>query len=83
MKKAIFWIFRTDDGRTKFSPQARPQVLMQALDLTEEQTHRILQPQSTAKMLPFWQTIRLYQSVYARLGSGRGRAGEKARRSTH
>ena len=65
------------------APQARPQLLMQALDLTEEQTHRILQPQSTAKMLPFWQTIRLYQRVYARLGSRRGVAGANSRRSTH
>jgi len=65
------------------APQARPQLLMHALDLTEEQAHRILQPQSTAKMLPFWQTIRLYQRVYARFGSRRGAAGANPRRSTH
>ena len=63
--------------------QARPQLLIHAFGLTEEQTQRILQPQAGAKMLPFWQTIRLYQSVYARLGSGRGRAGEKPRRATN
>ena len=62
---------------------ARPQLLIDALGLTEEQAHRILQPQSAAKMLPFWQTIRLYQRVYARLGSGRGVAGDNRRRSTN
>jgi len=59
--------------------QARPQLLVHALGLTNEQAQRVLQPQTDTKMLHFWQTIRLYQRVYAQLGSGHGMVGSRRR----
>ena len=59
--------------------QARPELLIHALGLTEEQAQRILQPQTGGKMLHVWQTIRLYQRVYSLLGSSPGAAGARLR----
>ena len=48
---------------------ARAAYLIDMLGLTPEQAQRILQPQRGARMLQFLHTIRLYQSVYARLAT--------------
>ncbi len=59
--------------------EARPELLIHALGVTQEQAQRILQPQKGGKMLQFWQTIRLYQRVYSRLAGKLPVTGAKPR----
>ena len=59
------------------TPEARIVQLVHALDVTEEQAQRILQPQEGGKMHHFLHTIRLYQRVYSHLAVRSNRPGAK------